>query len=100
MPTSQMWKLQAERTALCKSYLDYWNGSATRTGTGRPVDAIISPASVFSGNQIGVYRHVAYTGVWNILGKFPLSRRHRFNQFTVFLPRLLRCYVPCYEGRP
>lgn len=44
----QLWQIQKTRADLRKEYLDYWNQTAEATGTGRPVDAIISPGAPFA----------------------------------------------------
>jgi len=40
-----LWNFQKSRRDLRETYLDHWNATALRTGTGRPVDAIISPVA-------------------------------------------------------
>lgn len=45
----KLWQLQKEKLALRQQYLDYWNKSVQISGTGRPVDAIISPMSPYGG---------------------------------------------------
>lgn len=42
-----LWQLHAERRKLQQEYLEHWNATASKTGTGRPVDAIISPAAAY-----------------------------------------------------
>lgn len=42
-----LWQLHAERRLLQKAYLDHWNATVGRTGTGRPADAIISPVAAY-----------------------------------------------------
>lgn len=44
----QLWQIQKARADLRKEYLDYWNQTIEATGTGRPVDAIISPGAPFA----------------------------------------------------
>ena len=44
----QLWQIQKARADLRKEYLDYWNQTAEATGTGRPVDAVISPGAPFA----------------------------------------------------
>lgn len=41
---NKLWQLHKEKRELRKSYLDHWNSTIDRTGTGRPVDAIITCA--------------------------------------------------------
>ena len=48
-----MWQLQAQRTQLCKDYLDRW----TKAG----IDAIICPTTPFSTVEHGKFKHVGYT---------------------------------------
>ena len=48
-------------------YLDYWNSTSTLTGTGRPVDAFISPIAPFAAPLPQQYTHNAYTTVVNVL---------------------------------
>ena len=42
-----------------KDYMEYWNGTARLTTTGRPVDAIIAP--------LGEYKHKKERSVWKCL---------------------------------
>ncbi|KAF9495137.1 amidase signature enzyme [Pleurotus eryngii] len=43
----ELWQLHKEKRELRKSHLDYWESTIADTGTGRPVDAIISPAVAY-----------------------------------------------------
>lgn len=55
-----LWNLQDRRTALCKRYLDRVEQSG--------VDAILGPTTPYaSTTKNGGFRHVGYTGVFNIL---------------------------------
>lgn len=40
-----LWQMQSQLFKLRKEYLEHWQKTVSRTGTGRPVDAIICPAS-------------------------------------------------------
>jgi len=40
-----------------KEYMEYWNKTASYTGTGRPVDAIISPLAPFAAARPDMYEH-------------------------------------------
>jgi len=55
----ELWKTQSQRTALCKRYLDRF----TKAG----IDAILGPTTPFAAPKNGEFRHVGYTGVFNIL---------------------------------
>ncbi|GAB7346666.1 hypothetical protein MBLNU459_g1794t1 [Dothideomycetes sp. NU459] len=60
-----MWKLQAKRTQLCKNYLDKW----TKSG----IDGILCPTTPFATVEHGKYKHVGYTGVFNIVDYAAIS---------------------------
>jgi amidase len=38
-----------------KEYMEYWNSTASFTGTGRPVDAIIAPLAPFAAARPDMY---------------------------------------------
>ena len=44
-----------------KRYMDYWNGTTTTTGTGRPVDAVISPLAPYPAARREMYRYYGYS---------------------------------------
>ena len=44
-----LWQFQRAKTTLRQEYLERWNETVSATGTGRPVDAIISPMSLYGG---------------------------------------------------
>lgn len=43
----ELWQVQKKKRDIRQEYLDYWNATAAETGTGRPVDAIISPCAAY-----------------------------------------------------
>jgi amidase len=45
-PTSafEFWAVARAKQLYIKDHLDHWQATASATGTGRPVDAIIAPA--------------------------------------------------------
>ncbi|KAK1994923.1 amidase [Colletotrichum falcatum] len=57
--TYDMWQLHIERTAFQKRYLDRWNAAG--------IDAILCPTTPFASVKHGGFRHVGYTGVYNVL---------------------------------
>ncbi|OBZ78579.1 Acetamidase [Grifola frondosa] len=63
----ELWKLHEEKRALRKSHLDHWEATVARTGTGRPVDAIISPAVACAACPHGCNSDAFYTTFCNIL---------------------------------
>ncbi|KAG2366570.1 general amidase [Suillus spraguei] len=63
----KLWQVQKLRQNIRKEYLDHWNTTASETGTGRPVDAIICPVAPFAALPHGKNRYADYTTVWNSL---------------------------------
>uniref|UniRef100_A0A0W0FGS6 Amidase domain-containing protein n=1 Tax=Moniliophthora roreri TaxID=221103 RepID=A0A0W0FGS6_MONRR len=61
----QLWQAQKKRRDLREEYLQYWQNTITVTGTGRPVDAIISPVAPCAAPPHGQNKHANYTMVWN-----------------------------------
>ncbi|KAF6813462.1 fatty-acid amide hydrolase (amidase) [Colletotrichum plurivorum] len=57
--TYDMWQIHLERTAFQKRYLDRWNAAG--------IDAILCPTTPFASVKNGTFKHVGYTGVYNIL---------------------------------
>lgn len=79
MEVPDLWKLQNERTLLAKRYLDRWLATKMKTKNGKPIDAIIMPATPFAGNPNGKYHgYVGFTSIFNVLdyavGTFPVTR--------------------------
>ncbi|SCU99515.1 LADA_0H20252g1_1 [Lachancea dasiensis] len=78
LPVSELWDLQTERTRLCNEYLAQWNKTCERTSSGKPIDAIITPVSPYSGVGIDKFRYIGYTAVFNALdwaaGTIPVTR--------------------------
>ncbi|KAF9563083.1 amidase [Agrocybe pediades] len=88
----ELWRLHDEKRELRKSYLDHWQNTVNRTGTGRPVDAIISPAVAHTAVPHGLVTDSFYTTLCNALdyttSVFPvthvhpdLDRRHTRHKF-------------------
>ncbi|KAI1797878.1 general amidase [Ganoderma leucocontextum] len=63
----QLWQLQKARTTLREEYLAAWRASATYTGTGRPVDAIVAPVAPHAASPHGKTPISMYSAVWNSL---------------------------------
>lgn len=56
-------KTIVEKREAQKEYMEYWNASRHRTGTGRPVDAIIAPLAPFAAARENGYTYYNYS-VW------------------------------------
>ncbi|KAJ3728072.1 general amidase [Lentinula guzmanii] len=65
--TYELWNLHKEKRELRKSHLDHWEASASRTGTGRPIDAIISPAVAYAAVPHGLNTDSFYTTLCNAM---------------------------------
>ncbi|KAI0361655.1 general amidase [Trametes cingulata] len=63
----ELWQVQKKRIALREEYLAHWRATAERTGTGRPVDAIICPVAPFPPPPHGKTIISTYTMVWSAL---------------------------------
>ncbi|KAG7098972.1 hypothetical protein E1B28_000859 [Marasmius oreades] len=66
----QLWQVQKKRRDLREEYLRHWQDTITITGTGRPVDAIISPVAPVAAPPHGHGRtmnRAYYTMVFNVL---------------------------------
>ena len=50
-----------------KEYMEYWNSTASLTGTGRPVDAIIMPVAPFAAARPKTYSYYGYSNIFNTL---------------------------------
>lgn len=47
--------------------MEYWNSTAELTGTGRPVDAVISPLAPFAAARPEKYTYLTYSSFVNLL---------------------------------
>ncbi|KAF8591861.1 general amidase [Ramaria rubella] len=67
MSAYALWQLHKIRRTLREEYLDHWEATVKETGTGRPVDAIISPTSPYAAPPHGMNSNADYTTIWNCL---------------------------------
>ena len=44
----KVWQLNKERKELRKALLDRWQATASETGTGRPIDALLCPVAPYA----------------------------------------------------
>lgn len=58
---------QVDKREAQKEYMDYWNSTQEVTGTGRPVDAIISPLAPFAAARPEKYTYYNYSAFVNVL---------------------------------
>ncbi|KAF2732551.1 amidase [Polyplosphaeria fusca] len=58
---SQVAETNVKLRRLRKEYMEYWNSTEELTGTGRPVDAIITPLAPFPAARPGTYNWYAYS---------------------------------------
>ncbi|KAK7064026.1 amidase domain-containing protein [Favolaschia claudopus] len=70
--TFESWQLQKKKRDLRQEHMKHWDDTVLRTGTGRPVDAIISPIAPFTATPHGHMKTVHYTLPLNLLVSSPL----------------------------
>ncbi|KAK8122584.1 Acetamidase [Apiospora sp. TS-2023a] len=63
--TRDHWRLHAERQAYQKRHLDRWNAAG--------IDALLCPTTPYASVENGKFRHVGYTGVYNVLDQSCIS---------------------------
>jgi amidase len=52
---SQIAEVNVLKRQYQKEYMEYWNSTASITGTGRPIDAVISPLAPFAAARPDMY---------------------------------------------
>lgn len=50
-----------------KAYMEYWNGTAAVSSSGRPVDAVVMPVAPFAAAREKRYTYLGYTAIFNTL---------------------------------
>ncbi|KAG5645708.1 hypothetical protein DXG03_005403 [Asterophora parasitica] len=63
----ELWQLHETKRDLRQKYLEHWLATESETGTGRPVDAIISPVAANTAAPHGENDSFTYTLVFNTL---------------------------------
>ncbi|KAJ7040376.1 general amidase [Mycena alexandri] len=63
----ELWQIQKKKGDLRQEYLGHWADTVSQTGTGRPVDAIISPVAPYTAPPHGLNKFAQYTMTWNLL---------------------------------
>lgn len=95
----ELWQVQKHKLSLRQEYLDHWNSTATLTGMGRPVDAIISPLAPYVAPPHGHNKYVYYSRTTVPPNNFPprnkISRIHDGMECS----RLPRTYHPDWISR-
>lgn len=64
---SEIMATNIAKRELQKEYLEYWNSTAEQSGTGRPVDAVISPLAPFAAARPALYTYYGYSTWVNVL---------------------------------
>ncbi|KAJ7751252.1 amidase signature domain-containing protein, partial [Mycena maculata] len=67
MSAYELWQVQKKKRDLRQEYLKHWGDTVDRTGTGRPVDAIICPMAPYAAPPHGLNKTAEYTMAWNLL---------------------------------
>ncbi|EPQ60789.1 amidase [Gloeophyllum trabeum ATCC 11539] len=63
----KLWQLHKQKRRLRKEHLDRWESTSSRTGTGRPIDALLCPVAPYVAVPHGQTRSAVYTMIWNAL---------------------------------
>ncbi|KAK4701042.1 amidase, partial [Phenoliferia sp. Uapishka_3] len=66
LSTYEYWQLCRKKLAHIKKQLDHWEATVSSTSTGRPVDAIIAPASAHCPQQHNLPGYIYYTAFCNL----------------------------------
>jgi len=61
-----LWETQSKRQAYLAKLLDAWMATSEITGTGRPIDGLISPVIPVPTAPRYKQEHVLYTALWNV----------------------------------
>ncbi|EUC63160.1 acetamidase, partial [Rhizoctonia solani AG-3 Rhs1AP] len=69
---AESWEMNAKRDDFRARALKHWNETAQRTKSGRPVDAILCPASATLAPPHWTMRWFGYTSYWNLVD-FPAA---------------------------
>ena len=56
----ELWQVQKRKLGLRQEYLNHWNSTVALTGTGRPVDAIISPMAAYVAPPHGNNKYISF----------------------------------------
>ncbi|CAG8386346.1 unnamed protein product [Penicillium salamii] len=64
---SDLWKAQVKTTEYAKQILQSWVATKTRTNTGREMDALLTPCTVWPACQKYGFIYDNYTSLWNVL---------------------------------
>jgi amidase len=64
---SEIATTNVELRGLKKEYMEYWNSTINQTGTGRPVDAVISPVAPFPAARRERFKYYGYSTWVNAL---------------------------------
>lgn len=64
---SQIAAVNIEKRAYQKEYMEYWNSTASVTGTGRPVEAVIAPLAPFPAARPDMYKYYGLSTFVNLL---------------------------------
>lgn len=63
---AELFRLNQQREAFRLKLLEHWNDTSARSGTGRPVDAIIAPVAPTLAPKHDTTRWWGYTSYWNL----------------------------------
>lgn len=80
------WQLNKRKAAYRKEFLDHWQATVARTGTGRPVDALLAPVAPWAACPHDLNLHIDYTTLWNLVDRPSITFPVTFVQPEVDVP--------------
>ncbi|KAB8293877.1 hypothetical protein EYC80_009356 [Monilinia laxa] len=103
--------VNVEKREYQKEYMEYWNSTAELTGTGRAVDAIITPLAPMPANLSMTFDYIAYSTFVNLLDYsaaiLPVTTvdknidlfDHEYTPLNAEDEKVWKCYDPeIYDG--
>ncbi|KAK0525316.1 hypothetical protein OC842_005546 [Tilletia horrida] len=71
------WQLNKRKIQYRKEFLDHWQATRELSGTGRPVDALLTPTAPWAACPHDMNVHIPYTNLWNLVDRpaitFPVT---------------------------
>ena len=100
LSVSEIAALNVEKREYQKQYMEYWNSTVELTGTGRPVDAVISPLAVHAASIPGKLNYEAgYSGIINVLDYSTVIIPVTYADKTIDVPLSADKYLGIKDGK-
>ncbi len=94
----KIWEINLRLREYQKEYMEYWNGTARQTKSGKPVDAILTPVAPFAALQFGNTFHIGRSShLSNCTLRVQGTDMHRIHSMGQYTRLYIRC-VPCHPS--